>query len=428
MNVETSGFGSGRRYSARGVTVAAFGLAAASQAASGQVSFQEVPDLPHAAIRGYVNGMSRDGVAVVGGAPVPGEEAFLWTAAGGTLGLGDLPGGGFTSFATQAAAGGQVVVGGSEYAPALFQTFRWTPADGMQGLGFLPGGLFSHAIAVSDDGGVIIGQSDSSDGTQPYRWTADTGMVGLGRLPGGGSSAGAFAMSSDGSVVVGQSESASGFEAFRWSAMSGMESLGTLSASLGPANIACAMSADASVIFGGAVSDASAPNPEAFMWTAAGGMVGLGDLAGGVHSSIVYSCSADGRIAVGSGSTGSGEEAFIWDAVNGMKSLREVLVNDFGLDLDGWTLTIGVSISADGRTIAGSGVNPRGEPANWITTVPRYPLCPADLNGDGLVDFSDYLEFLNYYDAQDPRVDYTGDGLVDFSDYLAFLNHYDAGC
>ncbi|MCC6675583.1 MAG: hypothetical protein IT436_00440 [Phycisphaerales bacterium] len=56
------------------------------------------------------------------------------------------------------------------------------------------------------------------------------------------------------------------------------------------------------------------------------------------------------------------------------------------------------------------------------------PCGPADLNGDGFVDFADYLEFLNLYDVQDPRVDFTGDGLVDFSDYLEFLNLYEAGC
>ncbi|MCC6676350.1 MAG: endonuclease/exonuclease/phosphatase family protein [Phycisphaerales bacterium] len=55
-------------------------------------------------------------------------------------------------------------------------------------------------------------------------------------------------------------------------------------------------------------------------------------------------------------------------------------------------------------------------------------LRPADLTGDGLVDFSDYLEFLNLYDAEDPRVDFNGDGFIDFADYLEFLNHYDAGC
>ena len=58
------------------------------------------------------------------------------------------------------------------------------------------------------------------------------------------------------------------------------------------------------------------------------------------------------------------------------------------------------------------------------------PLIQAafDLNGDGFVDFSDYLEFLNLYDAQDPRADFNRDGFVDFTDYLEFLNLYDAGC
>ncbi|MCC6677035.1 MAG: hypothetical protein IT436_07820 [Phycisphaerales bacterium] len=58
----------------------------------------------------------------------------------------------------------------------------------------------------------------------------------------------------------------------------------------------------------------------------------------------------------------------------------------------------------------------------------KAPPCLVDLNGDGIVDFGDYLEFLNLYDAQDPRVDFNMDGIVDFGDYLEFLNLYDAGC
>lgn len=71
-----------------------------------------------------------------------------------------------------------------------------------------------------------------------------------------------------------------------------------------------------------------------------------------------------------------------------------------------------------------SGINTAGGEFAFVAPPP----CPADLNGDGLVDFADYLEFLNLYDAGDLRVDFTGDGLVDFADYLEFLNHYDAGC
>lgn len=55
-------------------------------------------------------------------------------------------------------------------------------------------------------------------------------------------------------------------------------------------------------------------------------------------------------------------------------------------------------------------------------------ICLADLTGDEIVDFTDYLAFLNLLEAQDPRADFNGDGMIDFSDYLVFLIHYDAGC
>jgi len=54
--------------------------------------------------------------------------------------------------------------------------------------------------------------------------------------------------------------------------------------------------------------------------------------------------------------------------------------------------------------------------------------CMADLTGDGRVDFTDYLEFLNLYDSGDPAADLNADGYVDFADYLVFLNLYEAGC
>jgi uncharacterized membrane protein len=394
--------------------------------ALGQGSFREIESLPDAAVRGFVNGMSRDGVAVVGGAPVSGEQAFLWTSAGGTTGLGDLPGGGFSSFATQAALGGQVVVGGSEYAPSRFQTFRWTADHGMQGLGFLPGGVFSHAIAVSDGGNIVIGQSDSMQGTQPFRWTPIGGMMGLGFLPGGHSSEGAFAMSVDGSVIVGQAESARGLEAFRWTAATGVQSLGTLSDSHVQVNYACAGNPTLSIVFGGAVSDESFPNQEAFRWTAADGMVGLGDLPGGEYSSIVYSSSADGRTAVGVASTDVGSEAFVWDPMHGMRNLKAVLVNEFGLDIPGWTLTHGVAVSADGRTFAGSGINPKGEPAGWIATIERP--CRADFNDDGTVNSADFFDFLTAFFTNAPRADFNHDQQVNSQDFFDFLGAFFAPC
>lgn len=53
---------------------------------------------------------------------------------------------------------------------------------------------------------------------------------------------------------------------------------------------------------------------------------------------------------------------------------------------------------------------------------------PADRNCDGVVDFSDYLQFLDEYSNSDPAVDFNGDSSVDFADYLIFMDAYDAGC
>lgn len=54
--------------------------------------------------------------------------------------------------------------------------------------------------------------------------------------------------------------------------------------------------------------------------------------------------------------------------------------------------------------------------------------CPADLTGDGTVNFFDVSAFLNAFAAQDPIADFTGDGLYNFFDVSAFLNAFAAGC
>ena len=66
-----------------------------------------------------------------------------------------------------------------------------------------------------------------------------------------------------------------------------------------------------------------------------------------------------------------GDEAFIWDTANGIKSLKDVLINDCGLDLTGWTLSAARGISDDGSTIAGYGYNPDGYEEAWIATIPE---------------------------------------------------------
>ncbi len=54
--------------------------------------------------------------------------------------------------------------------------------------------------------------------------------------------------------------------------------------------------------------------------------------------------------------------------------------------------------------------------------------CPADLTGDGVLNFFDVSAFLNAYNAMDPAADFTNDGVFNFFDVSAFLNAFNAGC
>ncbi len=54
--------------------------------------------------------------------------------------------------------------------------------------------------------------------------------------------------------------------------------------------------------------------------------------------------------------------------------------------------------------------------------------CPADFNGDGVVDTRDVLAFLNAWSSGDPSGDFNGDGVIDTRDVLAFLNTWTQGC
>ena len=54
--------------------------------------------------------------------------------------------------------------------------------------------------------------------------------------------------------------------------------------------------------------------------------------------------------------------------------------------------------------------------------------CPADLSGDGMLNFFDVSAFLGAFSAGDPAADFTGDGMFNFFDVSAFLSAFSAGC
>jgi len=300
------------------------------------------------------------------------REAFRWTHGGGMVGLGDLDEGAFESWAHGVSADGSVVAGWG-YSASGREAFRWTETDGMVPLGDLPGGAFdSGAHDVSADGSVLVGfgRAETPAGLvgfvrEAIRWTQATGMVGLGDLPGGMIYSNAFGVSADGSVVVGYSDSAFGGEGFRWTQATGMVGLGDLDGG-DFYSIAKAVSPDGSVVVG---FSESGSGDEAFRWTEADDMVGLGSIPGRSESKA-YATSGDGSVVVGIAQ----DTAFIWDPTNGMRSLKDVLEDDCGLDLTGWALIEATGISQDGRTIVGWGHNSGyGKPHEeaFIATIPE---------------------------------------------------------
>jgi probable HAF family extracellular repeat protein len=331
---------------------------ALAASALGQATFTPLSDLPGGEFFSSATAVSADGGVVVGSSnSANGNEAFRWTAAGGRVGLGDQPGGIFSSTAFAVSADGLVVVGGSDlsYEPRGGRSFRWTAAHGMVGLHLSEEFPANYATGVSADGSVIVGQMIGLVGA--IRWTANEGIVEL--APGDRLAGYARGVSADGSVVVGAGVSARGTEAFRWTAAGGIAGLGTVPGGRFPSE-ALAVSADGSVVVG----RAGVPGgEEGFRWSADTGMVRL---AGSPHG-----VSADGSVVVGSGLFASRIQACYWTDTLGPVNLRDLLVRQGADNLDRWTLTAATAVSADGLTIAGTGINPGGATEAWVATIPE---------------------------------------------------------
>jgi probable HAF family extracellular repeat protein len=337
-------------------------------------SFTPVGDLPDGPFHSMAQDVSADGAVVVGSSKhndgcCP-DEAFRWTSEGGLVGLGSA-GGVPVSGAHDVSADGTVIVGTAGTPSQLGEAFRWTLGNHkMSRLGFLPGGIgYSRASAVSADGALIAGFGGltSMADTQAFRWNATDGIVPLGFLPGGTSPSEALGISANGGVIVGWGTNAQGDQqAFRWRPSVGTEAIAAFLPG-GTASMAHDVSDDGKTIVGW--SETTGPGGslvrEAFRWTLAGGMKGLGTLVAG-EPSEARAVSADGKTIVGV----SAGEAFVWDEVNGMRSVKASL-QAASFDMSGWTLEVATGVTDDGVTVVGWGTNPDGNTEGWVATLPE---------------------------------------------------------
>lgn len=317
--------------------------------------------------------------------------------------LGDLPGGPFHSWALGISADGSTVVGRSKSSNGdadSHEAFRWTQPTGMVGLGDVATGApRSSAEEVSSDGSLVAG---STGGGWPFLWTQTTGMVEIADTTGTYTNARPFALSADGTTMVGTGRTAAaGNEAFRWTAGTGFVSVGFLPSTIHDSFLTD-VSADGSVAAG--FSFHHGTNVEPMIWTAAG-LDSLGDVPGGDPYALAWGISADGTTVVGDahingtsepwlwsaktgfvlpdsthdagwfnavsadGSVAVGAGGLVWDAVNGLRSLADILAGA-SIDLAGWSISSISDVSADGRTMTGYGINPSGDVEGWIAQLP----------------------------------------------------------
>ncbi len=402
-------------------------------------------------------GISADGQTGVGGSLISGgigglSVAYSWRE--GSITPIFTPSGG-SAGSQGSSADGSLIVGSVDYgsfSPLGAQAFVYSAELGPVMLGDFPsnptGVPKSFGRAISSDGSTIVGNGLSVNGNEAFVMNLATHQfVGLGALSSTNFSSWAYGVSGNGSVVVGSSYSgATELQAFRWTPSGGIQGLGFLPspAALTRYGQAEAVSADGQVIVGQCRSNNSQNGLEAFRWSKGTGMVGLGDLSGGSFQSFAFATNSNGSVIVGRATIdgpigpfggGSASRAFIWDATYGMRDLQLAL-QAAGAIVTGWNLQEARGVSADGRTIVGTGIGPDGATQGWIAVLPveAPPTCYANCDGSTLAPVltaNDFICFMTRYAGQSPYANCDGSTLapvLSANDFQCFMNQYAAGC
>jgi uncharacterized membrane protein len=338
------------------------------------------------------------------------REGDLWEITG----LGDLPGGDFSSEAWAVSADGTLIAGHShstngweacvwtrqgeqwtitplgEYRPEpAYNRARALSADGSVvsggwpvygGDGHLPVWIHQEGqwvntpvprddrsywgYALSGNGSVLVGTSTPpavGGGYEAWMGThqdGDWAITYLGNLPGGGShepdyTSNAFGVSASGSVIVGNSYTpinGGQLESCVWTYGEDQWVISSLGKQIGN-NPAVSVSADGSTLVGWTPTTNGV---EACAWTFEEGqwvLAPLGTLPEGYFPSYARDTSADGIVIVGRGFAASGFEACLWTS-RGTVGLGELEGGDYFSDA--------LMVSADGSVIVGQSQSANG--------------------------------------------------------------------
>jgi hypothetical protein len=221
-------------------------------------------------------------------------------------------------------------------------------------------------------------------------------------------------------VVVGQSEFPGlGSDGFVWTPESGIQSLTEFAGTRFQS--AYDASADGTKLL--------AVTTQNVLWSAAVGVLPLGDVGPGW--TVPVAISGDGRTVLGRDQVLDG--AVIWTERHGWRRVSQVL-EARGVDMTELYLVYPTGISYDGRTIVGWGYETRGpgeDDFTWIAYLGDLE-CPADADGDLVIDLTDLAILLTNFGAAGGATreqgDLDADGDADLDDLTVLLINYGTIC
>jgi len=244
------------------------------------------------------------------------ENAFLWSAGGGMLGIPGASGGRSYGLAINRHG---VVTGSFSNAPDdAARPFRWSAAHGIEDLGLAPGLPWPSAGWVLNDAGLIAGAATIDDEqTHAIAWTRSGGTVAIDTR--GSVESTPVAVGAGGEVAGNRLASFDdgGDRPFLWTRAGGMVDLGT-----GRGTTAWVNAMTPGLHIAGGIGYADG-RQRAMSWTRQGGMRELGTFGG--RSSAARGVNARGQVVGFAEDRTGAMRAFVWSAAGGMLDLNRAL-------------------------------------------------------------------------------------------------------
>jgi uncharacterized membrane protein len=379
-----------------------------------------------------IGGLSGDGVTIIGvgvtGTSPEGLVPVRWTQVGGFEQL-DL--GGFVeAFPFGISDDGEFIVGaGYSEIGAPGVALRWTGSnvpDQLLGFSANPD-ADRFALAISNNGQVILGDSKAGNGTSRaavFNLTGNATNAGL--VPNFGLWSNFSTCSADGSIRFGNGGNSAGDTVqFR---RVGSGAFTVLPPPTGFTDFFISSVNPEGTLGAGNAVDPTDGTPYPVLWSLAGGASTLPIPAGGLgyandltpDASRVVGWVIDPVLDV---------QCVYWENGGAPVDIAQLLKNNGVVIPPSFILYEAHAISHDGTTIIGVGFDEvEFKDQMWLATIPAATACYADCDGSGSLTIDDFICFQTNYALGDLAADCDASGQLNIDDFICFQTGFALGC